>query len=464
MKILNNAIKKAQILCNKNVIFYILLSFNLLFVVINIYKQNILFGLLFTIVNIIFLIFSDSKKSLALIFFLYPLSRVLKFPNIGTSILTILLLVFYLTQIYKFLIKKEPLRNCDFAVLILFFFYAGLTMIVSFINRNGFEINRLLSYYLYLTFPVVCFITIRKTCDIDMNFCLLVLFGSYLFGVLVTILFYKLIPGGQEMLRNIGVNVLDMGMAGVRYSPLTDDPNYGTALLILLSALFLCISKNRTVKIVGYSLIVVASIFSVLSISKMFILCLFITIVFIGISILTKIKNHFITLSTIVLFFAAILIFLSTPVGNSLLIRTIGTRDGISLNRITSGRTELFGEYTKYIITNPSVFLFGKGPVFSDLSYFTSGEHNTFTCTIFGSGVIPTTLFLSILLIMLKNRIYVTKYMPKNWLFITFIVCMLVCFMSLGINPSTVFPIFVVAAQFSNFNVLNDESFKEISI
>jgi len=464
MKILNNITKKAQILCNKNLIFYILLSFNLLFVIINIYKQLLLFGLLFTIINIIFLFFLDTKKSLALIFFLYPLSRVLKFPNIGTSILTMFLLVFYLVQICRFLAKKESFRNCDIAVLILFFIYICFTLIVSFINRNGFEINRLLSYYLYLSFPIVCFITMRKTSDVNTNFCLLVLFGGYLFGVLVTILFYNLIPNGQEMLKKIGVNIFDMGTAGIRYSPLTDDPNYGTALLVLLSALFLFISKSKTQKIIGYSLIIVASIFSILSISKMFILCLFITIIFVGVSILTKIKSHFITLSTIILFFATILIFLSTPVGNSLLIRTIGTRDGISLNRITSGRTELFGEYTQYIITNPSVFLFGKGPVFSDLSYFTAGEHNTFTCTIFGSGVIPTTLFLSILLIMLKNRIYVTKYLPKNWLFISFIVCMLICFMSLGINPSTVFPIFVVAAQFSNFNNLKAELFEEVSI
>ena len=68
---------------------------------------------------------------------------------------------------------------------------------------------------------------------------------QYLIGMIITIVFYKLIPQGADMLKRIGVQVFDMGIAGIRFSPLTDDPNYGAALIILIAFAFILSKKTQ---------------------------------------------------------------------------------------------------------------------------------------------------------------------------------------------------------------------------
>ena len=451
MTLLKNIYTKISKIINNDISFLALIVFDYFFVIINIYRRILLIGLLFLAVNLLFLIFLTKKKSIGLIFLLYPLSRVLKISLIPTSLLTILMAAFFGILLIKKLINKEKFLTSDIAVIVLFSIYVLFTLVVSLMNIYGFEFTRLISYYLYLAFPIVCFICIKSPNEVDMNKSIILLCLSYLFGMLVTIAFYKVIPGGAQKLASSGVNVFNMGVAGIRYSPLTDDPNYGSALFILLSTLFIVSKKTMKESIVGYSIIGVASILSIFSISKMFILCFVITVIFLLLKIILKIKNTFITIAIVISFCMAMIIFLSTSVGSSLLIRTFGNKDGITLDRITSGRASIFGEYSSYILSNPLVLLFGKGPIFHDLTIFSTGEHNTFTINIFGSGIIGVTIFFILLFIMLKNRFDKQCFIPKNIMFWPFMICVIVCFMSLGISPSTVFPIFVVGAQYINF-------------
>lgn len=450
----NKWINKLTEITNGKSFFYSLLVFDVLFCIINIYKQISVLGALFLIVNLSFLILSKKKMMYYLLFFLYPLARVLKLPGISTSLLTVALGFSYLILIIRFFISKEKLNSNRLTVTILFFFYITLTLIVSIINK-GFEWNALFSYYLYLAFPFTAFIFTNSFNDIDgtgsIIFCML----SYLLGTIITIVFYKLIPDGANMLSNIGVNVFDMGIAGIRFSPLTDDPNYGTALIVLISCVFIISKKTRKESFIGYPILIIALILSCFSISKMFIGCAFVLLLCLIILIMEKTNNLFVNSLIILVAVFGLIIFLSTPIGNSLIIRTIGTQGGVSLNRITSGRAGIFGEYSSYILSNPLVVLFGKGPLYIDKVTFTNGEHNTFTKNVFGSGVIGVSVILVAFYIMLKNRYDRVNRFPNNPFFYGFIICLFICFMSLGIAPSTVFPIFVVACQFSNFNPNN---------
>ena len=339
------------------------------------------------------------------------------------------------------------------------------------INFVGFSFNNLVSYYLYLAFPISCVLFLTKNDGIDgaSNICILS-FGFFV-GIVYTIVFHYLIPNGDNLLNYFGVNIFDMGTYGVRFSPLCDDPNYGTATIAIISALFFAIEKNKKQAIFGYAIITLNLALNLLSLSKMFIICIIIVLVTGLIRFVYQSRAVLLSLGLFTFLILGVLIFLSTSYGNTLLIRFIGTKDGISLNRITSGRVDLFGEYSSYILSHPFTLLFGKGPLYTNLSIFFSGEHNTFTKNIFGNGLLGTTIMLYVLFLMTKERFYNTSRIPTNPSFFGFILVLLVCCMSLCIAPSTVFPIVVLSAQFVSFlaikektTILKDDIILEISI
>ena len=456
-------------LANKRIVLCFLMAFDILFCIVNIFKQLLLVGAIFLLLNFLYILVSNKKNIFYLLFFLYPLARVLKFPNFGTSILTILLALSYFIFAARFFVKKEKLTKPKLITSILFGLYVLLTLIVSFINK-GFELNALLSYYLYLAYPFIAFAIIKNDNELDGTNNLIFCMTSYLIGILITIVFYKIIPNGSAMLTRIGVKIFEMGTAGIRFTPLTDDPNYGAALILLIGCIFIIAKKTKRQKTVGYPILLSCFGLSCLSLSKMFIGCIVILFFCWLISFMFKTKSLIINSSLLLFVVIGIIVFLSSSFGTSLIIRTIGTTDGISLNRITSGRTDIFGEYSSYILSKPLALLFGKGPLFVDESTFSAGEHNTFTKNVFGSGLIGVTIMLVAFYIMMQNRFDKIKEFPKNSYFVGLILCLLICCMSLGIAPSTVFPIFVVAFQFtiidntSVHSVLLSSVWEEITI
>jgi hypothetical protein len=438
--------------CDKKLVFALVLAFDYLFVVIHLIKPGFLMGSLFLVINLFFLVFSKSKNGLGLIFWIYPLARVLKFPGIGTSFLTILLPLFYLVLLFRvFFRKKKVINSTHILVFALYAIYVLLTFSVSLINWKGFSFLELLSYYSYLAFPVVCFFTLRSDDEIDGTGCLLLALSSSLFGMIVTIGFFYAYPNGGALLVASGINVFDEGLGGVRFSPLTDDPNYGSALVALLSTLFLSSKKNHFQKVAGYPILVITLLISLASLSKMFMLCVMV----IALTLIVKLilKYHSVVLTSCLLFagVTALLVFINSSLGISLLVRLIGTDGNISINRMTSGRAEIFGEYSSFILSNPLSLLFGMGPLYADLTVFSAGEHNLFTKNIFGSGVLGVGIMLLVFFLMLKNRLDKRREYPTELFFSSFLICLIICSMSLGLAPSTVFPIVVVGAQFAVF-------------
>ena len=456
-RISNTADKRASLI--------LLLIFDSLFVFINILQKSFVLSGLFLLVNLCYLIFSNNKNGLIAILFLYPFSRVLKFPSIETSILTILLPLFYIILIVRIIKNKyNSVSNSKLAMLFVYVFYIIYTFTVSLINKGGYEFSQLISYYVYLTLPVICVFTFTKDDHIDGSINIISISIGFLLSLLYTIFFYYVIPGGDTLLSNSGVNVFDMGFSGIRLSPLTDDPNYGTAIIAMVSALFFAIKKTKKQFLIGSPIIIMNIMFSALSVSKMFILCLLIILISVFFDLCFKIKNPIKSFSILFYVIILALIFLESKLGQSLLIRIVGNTDGVSLNRITTGRTELFGEYSSYVLSNTLTLFFGKGPIYSDLSIFTSGEHNTFTKALYGNGLIGVTLMLFVLYQMLKERHDGIKKVPNNIYFFSFIGCLLICCMSLSITPSNVFPFIVVIAQYASFKTETTNKWSSINI
>lgn len=445
-------INKAKAVCDSKYFLIGLALFDFSYTFINIYIKTYSLGILFLVLNSIALILLSKRKALYIIFGLYPLSRVLKIPSLDTSLLTVLLLIYCAKLLVLGLSEKEKLKKHEIEVLIIYLTYVVFTFVVSLINKNeSFQIAPLASYYLYLSLPILIFVTTKSQKDMNIIACITICMASYLFGICTTIIYYQLVPNGAQILKNAGVNIFDMGNAGLRFSPLTDDPNYGTALILLLSGLFIASKKTKKESCVGYPIIIVSLALSCLSISKMFIIGLVILLVCFAISAMNKIHNSIISSIIVLNIVLLIVSFLSSNLGTNLIIRTIGTKGSVTLNRITSGRTELFGAYSSYILSNPLTLLFGKGPLYFDSSLFWNGEHNTFTKTIFGSGMLGVTMMLSVFIIMAKNRLKAQPNIPQSLFFIGFILCLLLCCMSLAVTPSTIFPVIVTSAQFVNF-------------
>lgn len=435
---------------NRNILcFFALCVFDFTFVIINIFKRITVLGILFCVINIVFMFFSNKKKLTYIIFLLYPLSRVLKFRFLSTSFLTIFLFFYLLFMFFQTLLNKQKISRSRWIALIIFASYITYTFAISLFNYKGFSLQNLFSYYLYLSIPIFAFVfTLDKT-ETGETWNLIICSSSYLFGVIVTILFFNLIPNGEKLLEEAGVSIFNMGSSGIRYSPLTDDPNYGTSLILLIGNLFFLSPKNKKQKYIGIPIVVIALALSCFSISKMYILGFTVLLLCLVLKFCETKKNIYLNFFIIIFCILACFVFLTTKLGNELLVRIIGKTDGISLNRITSGRVDLFGQYSSYILSNPTVVVFGKGPLFADLSYFTQGEHNTFTKSIFGNGILGTTLMLIIFVIMSKYRF--DNYEKKYFSFVTFslLFSIFLCCMSLGISTSTIFPIFVTASQFS---------------
>ncbi len=443
--------------------FLLLISYVFLYVLFNIYKSTIFGAVCFILITTTAIITFSKEKSVNLIFLLYPLARVLKAPGFETSLLTIILLVFYIKVGISIFINKENTSRGSLMILILYLIYVLFTISVSLINRNeNFRFLSLASYYLYLALPLLIFAIIKEKSEIKIINSIILFSISFLFGSLITFYYYNFIPNGNDLLQKIGVEVFDVGASIIRYSPLTDDPNYGTVLILLLGGLFIISKKNRLQSMIGYPLIFLCFGLGLLSMSKMFILCLFVIFCSIIIKIMMEIDNllvNFIAIMSITLLFISVL---ESNLGSALILRMIGSGGTFNLDIFTTGRSELFKEYSSYILSNPSVLLFGKGPLFADLSLFSHGDHNTYTKTIFGSGLIGVSIMFLIFMIMAKYRFDKQSTIPTNALFWGFILSLIICTMSLTLSPSTVFPLFVLAAQFVDFNKNEKETILEV--
>lgn len=440
-----NSIRKGKI--NK-IAFYSLLIFNFVFLFLMIAFNSFFISSIFFLVNLISIICLFTKNQIITLFFSYfPFARVMKFPGVSTSILTIFIALFALCLTIDFFAKFKVISKNKKIIFILFCIYCGFTGVISLINFVGFTINQLISFYCYLYFPIICILTFKKE-DVSVNLSLIIFFLAYFLALIYMLLFVYVIPNGVEMLKNSGVKIFDQYAYGIRLSPLTDDPNYGIVLIICYSALFASSKRTKKESFIGFPLIFLSVAISLITESKMLIICLIISLFYCAFIFYKKHDNPLFPLYVSIFFMAGIIVLLSTEFGNTILIRFIGNDDNITLNRITSGRTNLFEQYSNYILNNPNVLIFGKGPLYHNLDIFTSGEHNTFTRNILGSGLVGVSIMLYIFVLLIKERFDSLQTIPKNNYFILFLILLFLCCMSLCVAPSTCFPLIILAAQY----------------
>ena len=167
-KLVDKIVALLSKIVNYKYTFLILCFLNLVITFLSILKPTIIVGLIFIFLNTIFILVSTNNKGMQNVIFLYPLSRVLKIPGISTSLFTIILLIFVVSLLIKLIINRfKNISTNKIIFLFLFVFYVLYTFVVSLINYGSFSFNRLFSYYLYLSFPIVCVFALTSDDQID---------------------------------------------------------------------------------------------------------------------------------------------------------------------------------------------------------------------------------------------------------------------------------------------------------
>lgn len=122
------------------------------------------------------------------------------------------------------------------------------------------------------------------------------------------------------------------------------------------------------------------------------------------------------------------------------------TLDGMDVNKLTTGRTDIWIMYAKYLINNSHVFIFGQG-VGAD--YYNHTPHNTYIDILYFLGVIGSALrLLSLLAISKQSRHIKTK---RNILNYSVMICIVVMYFFL----SELFFFDIPFHLFAAFTVLN---------
>lgn len=94
------------------------------------------------------------------------------------------------------------------------------------------------------------------------------------------------------------------------------------------------------------------------------------------------------------------------------------TLDGMDINRLTTGRSDIWLMYAKYLISNSKILLFGQG---IGAGYYQHAPHSTYIDFLYFLGIAGTILLMgSLLAISKQSRIFKTKRNILNY-------CVMIC-------------------------------------
>jgi len=428
----------------KNYILSSLCVFNAIILFLNVllYKSGIAISLLF--IDSIFLLFLSEKDTFRLILFLLPFTFVFKDPHFSTSFVSIFLLEFYIKTVVIYLKKPQKLSASFFGGCVLLLVLSLFGIAISLFNISISYMRMLPSYFLYLSLPLV--LSLLKTQSGDSlfksgDYCVWLLFGTFL-STLVSVPFFYLFSNGESLLKRFtGVSFAKGNDAGsiYRFSALNPDPNYSTILLLIPIFILLFADMPKKEKIVGSVFAAISLIINLLSLSKMYYLCLAVLLVTILIKIYIKAKSKMVLILFVLSIFAAVFFMLTTPSGVALFNRFFSSESSSFIKHLTSNRSELFGDYCRYVLYNPLRLFFGVGPTAVDRELFTNETHNAFIGTLYQNGLIGTVLiicyyYLSTTSIFCKERIE-----PIS--FIGFILCFILVMSALNMETSVFTPV-----------------------
>lgn len=363
--------------------------------------------LLFLVITIVI----GKKYYLPIMLFFLTWSGVMRTNASGHSFYTILQMLYLILLVVSSFYKKHLLsikRDSIIALVILF------PVSVIAIMLHGYSFT--LGYFAFMAMLFFVPLYLNQNYGIDYKECAKFYVIGIIFASFAGLIFLKT----SHMTSFVTVTEhINIGIS--RISGLSGDSNgYAAELLVAIGILLISILKSkktaeRLLYLIG---IMICSIFGFMTLSKMFliILILLFCMFIINLIFISNIRHKWL-LSIVII--GIICFFLSMPqVGNYIQMyqkRFMGISD---VNQLSSGRSNIWFDYLKYIFENIEVLLFGNGFI-RTATVNGYAAHNTLIQILFQCGIIGTT-GLIIWIKSLKKRkknMYLTLF-EKNILFI----------------------------------------------
>ncbi|WP_454861526.1 hypothetical protein [Peribacillus frigoritolerans] len=336
---------------------------------------------------------SHKKYFLPIMLFYLPWSPVLKTnPDTFTFFTLVVPCVFLLIILSGF--KKRMYKK---EYIFLPFFFIAYTLIFKMLN--GLSIDMSYLFFIMMLFFIPIYIS-RYSKEIDFETCVLYLTA----GVLSACIAAKILMKFPHMLEYIDVYEWEkIGLT--RLSGFYGDSNfYSATILVAIGSLLIVMYKTRYKSLIAIQIISIMALlyYGMLSVSKMFILCIAGIFIIWVISFVLEKRNFSYKIGmALTILFVLVITGASNLFSEQLddyLLRFGMVKDTQSL---TTGRSELFDMYINYLFSSVDNLLFGIGLSMEFVN--SKSSHNTLIQIIYQVGV-----FGSIFLIVWWGMVYST--------------------------------------------------------
>ena len=342
-------------------------------------------------------IISPKGNFLPLMLFYLPWSPVLKLMPNTFTFSTLVVPIVFLSLILEGLNNE---RKYKIEHLVLPLFFMAYTLLVKLLNALPIETPYLFFMMMMFFIPIYAR---RYKADICFERCVLFLTA----GVLSACLAAQILMNYPHMLQYIVVDNSE-GIGVNRLSGFYGDANYYSAhILVAIAALLTVLGETKKKSLIALQigLIVALSYFGMLSVSKMFILC-FVSLATLWVfNLLLEKRSIRYKLVVIV----AVAFIVGIVVASNLFSEQINLyliRFGVvsDTRTLTTGRTDLWGVYLNYLVSNTDKLFLGIGLSQDQVRLLlkTNNAHNTLIEIVYQLGIIG-----SLFMVWWWKRLYV---------------------------------------------------------
>lgn len=337
--------------------------------------------------------FSTEEEGFCYLAFLMPFCNVIRAFDVEWIYISLLAL-YTLFLTIKMLVKKEFKIKIPIIILILLLIIEMLLPIGAY---DGLKFEFIGIILLSFLLPAVIW---QKRDKINLKKFLYVSFISFIYSVVLAF-FVKFIPNANQFIP------IFYAEGGVRFSALFSNPNILSQFCVFLTTLFMCYLTYAQKKPLPAFCLVVITFIGLYTRSKSFYLLTFLNILVMGVLIFRYLLNLKVKKGYLFLYVVCCVAALALCV--ALFSTRIDFSEIFDLSILTTGRTEIWMNALKEVVSSPITLLFGLGLAsrieWGDILY---GAHSSFIEIIYKLGIVGGLIILSILVIavvyMLKTK------------------------------------------------------------
>lgn len=457
---------KTQTLFSNKVSFYSFILVELLILFLNVIFFNCYFGLMAAVIFVIYLFFSSFEKKTQSVVILSFFTSLFKISVIQSSLFSYCLILYI---VFCFLFFKNQKQWFLFLIIYSLFHLFSLFLPYFFISFRNFSIIKIFSSFTYFAFGTFVLLV---QCDKKTLISMLIL--GFLASVLVSLpsIFsssyatnlYNIFYGKDSfpIYQNIG------NFRVLRFSGLAFDPNH-FAFLCLFISLLIVVNRKSIYSYYGipyFIYAIIMNIFGLLSFSKMHVVFLLLIALFYSFMFVFKLfKSKQYIYLLIITITLIVVIALAGPtlfaIVFSRLLDELKIYGLVSLlDSLSTYRFSLAVLTVDEIMSNPIVFLFGKGITNSTIELETHSAHFMLVQLILTRGVIGSLIyFFPFLFFFCKCA--PTRSISIERIFFVIVVCLCSCSLPLDTFDKITLLLSVFTITITNSNSKTNTFYKE---